>query len=89
MHIPRPEGVKKTTGLLAGAGTMGMHLVAGPATGFAVGYFLDGWLGTDPWLKGIFFVFGVISGFKLVYEDARKLIGETRETRDRDLDPSD
>ena len=82
MKISRPEGMKKNVGILAGAGTMGLHLVSGPAVGFGIGYFLDDWLGTDPWMKVVFFIFGVISGFRLVYEDARKITGETRESRD-------
>ena len=88
MKISRPEGMKKSAGILAGAGTMGLHLVSGPAVGFGIGYFLDDWLGTDPWMKAVFFILGVISGFRLVYEDARKIIGETREPRVQDTDQS-
>jgi ATP synthase protein I len=87
MKISRPEGMKKSVGILAGAGTMGLHLVSGPAVGFGIGYFLDDWLGTDPWMKVVFFVFGIISGFKLVYEDARKITRETQEPRDQGIDP--
>ncbi|MDR0239593.1 MAG: AtpZ/AtpI family protein [Deltaproteobacteria bacterium] len=87
MKISRPEGMKKSAGILAGAGTMGLHLVAGPAVGFGIGYFLDDWLGLDPWMKVIFFIFGVISGFRLVYEDARKIIGETQDPRVQGIDP--
>ena len=87
MKISRPEGMKNSMGVLAGAGTMGMHLVAGPAVGFGIGYFLDGRLDTHPWMKGIFFILGVISGFKLVYEDARKLARETENPRDHNTDP--
>ena len=87
MKISRPEGMKKSMGLLAGAGTMGLHLVSGPAVGFGIGYALDNWLGTDPWMKAVFFLFGVICGFKLVYEDARKLAGEAGTPRDRRTDP--
>ena len=87
MKISRPEDMKNNMGLVAGAGTMGLHLVSGPAVGFGIGYLLDDWLGTDPWMKAVFFLFGVICGFKLVYEDARKLARETGNTRDRDTDP--
>ncbi|MCL1985880.1 MAG: AtpZ/AtpI family protein [Betaproteobacteria bacterium] len=87
MKISRPEGMKKSVGILAGAGTMGLHLVSGPAVGFGIGYFLDDWLGTDPWMKAVFFLLGIISGFRLVYEDARKITGETRESRVQGIDP--
>jgi len=88
MKISRPEGMKKNAGLLASAGTMGLHLVAGPAVGFGIGYVLDGWLGADPWMKAFFFILGIISGFKLVYEDARKLMRETQHPRGEGTDPS-
>jgi ATP synthase protein I len=87
MKIARPEGIKKSVGILASAGTMGLHLVAGPAVGFGIGYFLDHWLGSDPWMKVVFFIFGVISGFRLVYEDARKITRETRDPRVQGADP--
>ena len=87
VKISRPEGMKKGLGILANAGTMGLHMVAGPAVGFGIGYVLDGWLGTDPWMKVVFFIVGVISGFKLVYEDARKITKETQNPRDQGTDP--
>ena len=87
MKISRPEGIKKNVGILASAGTMGLHLVAGPAVGFGIGYFLDDWLGADPWMKVVFFILGVISGFRLVYEDARKMVKETQEPREQGIDP--
>jgi ATP synthase protein I len=87
MKISRPEGMKKSVGILASAGTMGLHLVSGPAVGFGIGYFLDDWLGTHPWMKAVFFLIGIISGFKLVYEDARKITRETQVSRDQGTDP--
>jgi len=87
MKISRPAGMGNSMGILASAGTMGLHLVSGPAVGFGIGYLLDDWFGTDPWMKSIFFLLGVISGFKLVYEDARKLARETENPRDHSTDP--
>ncbi len=45
---------------LFNASTVGMALVSG----MLVGYFLDKWLGTSPWLLFIFLIFGVIAGIK-------------------------
>ncbi|MDR0466845.1 MAG: AtpZ/AtpI family protein [Deltaproteobacteria bacterium] len=87
MKISRPEGMKKSMGVLAGAGTMGLHLVSGPAVGFGIGYFLDDRLGTDPWMKGVFFLCGVVAGFRLVWQDAQKLARETQNPRDQGSDP--
>jgi ATP synthase protein I len=87
LKFSRPEGMKKSAGALAGAGTMGLHLVSGPAVGFGIGWLLDDFLNTDPWLKAVFFFLGVISGFRLVYEDARKIIGEPKEKDDHSAEP--
>ena len=88
VKIPRPEGMKKSAGVLACAGTIGLHLVSGPAVGFGIGYMLDSWLGTDPWMKAVFFFLGIISGFRLVYEDARRITrNAAQEQRDQENGP--
>lgn len=48
---------------MANTGVIGLHLVSGPAVGFAIGYGLDRWLGTSPWCKLIFLVVGIGAGF--------------------------
>ena len=55
------------------AGTMGLHIVSATVVGLAIGYFLDDYFGTKPWLIMIFFLFGVVAGFKMVFEDFRRL----------------
>lgn len=59
---------------LATTGTIGMHMVSGPLVGFAIGYGLDAWLETGPWLKLAFLVIGIIAGFMNVYEDTQRLL---------------
>ena len=59
---------------LATTGTIGMHMVSGPLVGFAIGYGLDAWLETGPWLKLVFLVIGIIAGFMNVYEDTQRLL---------------
>ena len=71
------ERVKKksnTMEIFATAGTIGMHMVSGPIVGFAIGYGLDKWLDTDPWLKLVFFVIGIGAGFLNVYKDAQRVV---------------
>ncbi|MDR1242794.1 MAG: AtpZ/AtpI family protein [Deltaproteobacteria bacterium] len=58
------------------AGTIGLHMVSGVMAGFLIGYWLDKWLGTSPWLKLVFFVLGVAGGFRNVYLDAKILLKE-------------
>lgn len=42
-------------------------MVAATLIGLAMGYYLDKWLGTSPWLTLIFLVFGIVAGFRNIY----------------------
>ncbi len=55
---------------------IGVELVAALIVGVAIGYFLDQWLGTKPWLMLLGFVFGSVAGFLGVYRAANGL-GQT------------
>ena len=55
------------------ASTMGLHIVSAIIVGLAFGYYLDKYFGTKPILLMVFFLLGVIAGFKMVWEDFRKL----------------
>jgi ATP synthase protein I len=59
---------------LSRASAIGLHMVSGIAVGTLIGYFLDHWLGTFPWLTGIFMLFGIVAGFKNVYVDTKRLV---------------
>jgi ATP synthase protein I len=63
---------------LSHAGTVGMHMVSGITVGTLIGYFLDRWLKTFPWLTGIFMVFGIVAGFKNVYVDTKRLVASQK-----------
>lgn len=58
----------------ATTGTIGFHLVSGPLVGVAIGYGLDAWLGTGPWLKLVFLFVGIGAGFLNVYRDTQRLL---------------
>ena len=55
---------------------IGVELVAALIVGVAIGYFLDQWLGTKPWLMLLGFVLGSVAGFLGVYRAATGL-GQT------------
>ncbi len=55
-------------------GTIGLHLVSGIIVGVFVGYMLDKFFKTSPWLTIIFFFFGVAAGFYNMYKDAKRYI---------------
>ncbi|MFO7875680.1 MAG: AtpZ/AtpI family protein [Desulfovermiculus sp.] len=55
------------------ASLLGIHLVATTFVGLAVGYFLDRWLGTKPWLTMLFLVLGIVAGFKNMFQEVKKI----------------
>jgi ATP synthase protein I len=62
---------------LARLSTIGIALVAATAIGLLIGYGLDRWLGTRPWLTMVFTLFGIAAGFLNLFRDVG-LIGRTR-----------
>ena len=65
-----------------------VELVAGVAVGTFIGYALDAWLGTKPWLMVVFLFLGGAAGVLNVYRAAKGLddavgLGEA-ERRDRE-----
>ena len=52
--------------------TLGIAMVAALAIGLAMGYWLDRWLGTSPWLTMLFAVFGIVAGFLNLMRDVRR-----------------
>lgn len=45
---------------------MGVELVAAVLVGAGMGWLLDRWLGTSPWLLILFFLIGIAAGFRNV-----------------------
>tara|TARA_B100000575_G_C22586934_1_gene368987 strand:+ start:21 stop:365 length:345 start_codon:yes stop_codon:yes gene_type:complete len=60
----KPELSKNLVGLAMRAG---VELVAGVAVGAGVGYALDIWLGSGPWLLIVCFIVGAAAGMLNVY----------------------
>ena len=59
--------------LFGNVATIGMQLVVATFIGLAMGYYLDEWLGTKPWLLIIFLLLGIVTGFRDVYREAMRL----------------
>jgi ATP synthase protein I len=71
-------------------GTVGLELALSVLFGLLGGQWLDGKLGTEPWLAGLGFGFGVAAGFRALWRallranrDADRLDAEEREARRR------
>ncbi len=52
---------------------MSTELVAAVAVGTIIGFILDNWFGTKPWLILIFFFIGVIAGIMNVIKSAKNM----------------
>ena len=52
---------------------MSTELVSAVAVGTIIGFILDNWFGTKPWLILIFFFVGVIAGIMNVIKSAKRM----------------
>ena len=53
---------------------MSTELVSAVVVGTIIGFILDNWFGTKPWLILIFFFVGVIAGITNVFKSAKNLL---------------
>lgn len=71
---------------------VGTELVAGVAVGTGIGWLLDQWLGTRPWLMVVFFFIGAAAGMLNVYRTAAGFglaVGYRAPGQDQPEDPKD
>jgi ATP synthase protein I len=67
------EGDDAPAGGWGQAMRVGLELVSGLAVGVGIGWLLDEWLGTRPWLMVLFFFLGAGAGMLNVYRSVAKL----------------
>lgn len=82
----RPKGAelanwpdKKGYRQLAMATTIPIMLLAAPAVGYAIGYFLDKWLGTSNLMTVIFLLLGLVAGGVESYKIIKRISEEDKE----------
>jgi ATP synthase protein I len=68
-----PERSEKRGGQIGVALRLATELVAGPAVGAFIGWYLDGWLGTMPLFLLVLFVLGAVAGGLNVVRTARRM----------------
>ena len=80
LRIAKEEILKKDLddkdkrGLFMGSAfRLGTELVAAVVVGTIIGFILDNWFGTKPWLILIFFFVGSIAGIMNVIKSAKKM----------------
>jgi len=88
MPLLDPEGREqlKTAGRV---GAIGIELVIATVLGYLGGRWLDGQLGTEPWLMWIGLVLGLVAGFRSLYVLVRKTRAELGRDDPRPRDRSD
>ena len=67
------ENKEPSTSGMGHAFKMSTELVAAVAVGTIIGFILDNWFGTKPWLILIFFFIGVVAGILNVIRSAKKM----------------
>lgn len=77
-----PKGsIERSEGMAAGF-RVAVELTAALVVGGGIGYVLDQWLGTQPWLLILFFVIGAAAGFLTIYRTGQELDARARERRE-------
>ena len=56
------------------ASVIGLHMVVAVFIGFGIGYFLDDFFGSRPWLTILFLGVGIVAGFKNLIVQGKKLM---------------
>ena len=79
---------RQTRDAIMNASVLGLNLVTSTFVGLIIGWFLDKWLGTKPWLLLTFLVFGIIAGFKNVFMEVKKISAADKAEHESD-DQSD
>ncbi|MCL2103235.1 MAG: AtpZ/AtpI family protein [Syntrophorhabdaceae bacterium] len=57
-------------------GALGFEMAFSVLIGIGIGYYLDKWLGTAPWMMVIWLVFGFAAGFRSLYRAATRAAKE-------------
>ena len=64
---------EESSSSMGAAFKMSTELVSAVVVGTIIGFILDNWFGTKPWLILIFFFVGVIAGIMNVIKSAKKM----------------
>lgn len=71
---PRNRPLPETLRTIGALSTVGFAFVLAVLVGAGVGWLLDSWLGTSPWLFLVFFFLGLAAGILNVFRAASTLL---------------
>ena len=66
----------------ASAASVGIEMAVATTLGWGIGYWLDGRLGTEPWLMLVFLLCGVAAGFRGLIRAANEYKRSSEESKD-------
>lgn len=69
---------------LAFLSSIGISMVAASVIGLFIGYYLDKWLGTSPWMTLIWLGIGIASGFRNIFILTRRALREQNQDQEND-----
>lgn len=89
MPLLGPEG-RQQLKAMGSVGTAGIELVVSTCIGYFGGMWLDGLLGTKPWLQWLGLALGLVAGFRNLFRIARKVQQQlTEDERHEDSNDDD
>jgi ATP synthase protein I len=65
---------------------IGIEMAGSVIVGGFIGYWLDYYLGTDPWMFIIWVICGLIAGFRSLYRISKQYLSENKENEDQRSD---
>jgi F0F1-type ATP synthase assembly protein I len=78
---PAARSAKRVYNALS-ASSVGLELGLSVGIGLLVGYYMDKWLGTEPWLMLVWLLFGLVAGFRGVVRAVSRADRAAEEERD-------
>jgi len=66
-------GAKEFARALSVLSQIGITIISCIGVGIFIGWLLDNWLGTAPWLLLVFTLLGIAAAFKSIFDFAKKI----------------
>jgi len=77
------EDKREVVKSLIGYSSLGLEMGLCVAIGIGIGYFLDRFFHTSPYLTIIFMIFGIIAAMKTIYQLLKKIEKENERDKDK------